>query len=132
MGSVVLSLLYAHYTIDNKKPSINGTLRYTARVVVWVVCLRSGHIEDYSLIGASPFENLDPPPSRSLNWISYTKLYNTRSYSHYKLYTKFKFSPHSYRSKISNLIDYKEKYVLGKQFGYTKYVCKAVGRNLDW
>ena len=28
MGSLILSLLYAHYTIDNKKPSINGTLRY--------------------------------------------------------------------------------------------------------
>ena len=28
MGSVILSRLYAHYTIDNKKSSINGTLRY--------------------------------------------------------------------------------------------------------
>ena len=32
MGSVILLLLYAHYTIDNKKPLINGTLRYIAIV----------------------------------------------------------------------------------------------------
>ena len=42
MGSVILSLLYTHYIIDNKKPSINDTLRYQ---------LKLGFINEYCYYG---------------------------------------------------------------------------------
>ena len=49
MGSVILSLLYAHYTIDNKKPSINGTLRYWDQTAIKYVPVSTWTMVDEGL-----------------------------------------------------------------------------------
>ena len=41
MQSVILSFSYAYYTIDNKKPSINGSLRYIAGNLTFALNINS-------------------------------------------------------------------------------------------